>query len=92
VNKCTSFFSLQLHVAYALLPYWPKAEALSLARYVLPTHRANTKPATPNAPFITKFPSLFVSSSFLNTLIVSFTILEDTGVHLQWLTNLLVLS
>lgn len=54
------FFLLQLHVAYALLPHWPKAEALFLARYVLPTHHANTsKPATPNTPFVTKFPIVY---------------------------------
>ena len=39
----------------ALLPHWLKAEALFLARYVLPTHHANTsKPTTPNTPFVTK--------------------------------------
>ena len=49
------FFLLQLNVAYALLPHWPKAEALFLARYVLPTRHANTsKPTTPNTPFVTK--------------------------------------
>ena len=44
----------------ALLPHWLKAEALFLARYVLPTHHANTSmPATPNTPFVINFPTVY---------------------------------